>query len=271
MIEISNVSKTYQMGDTPVHALQDVSLHIGDGEFVAIMGPSGSGKSTLLQILGLLDRPDSGSYKLAGREVANLSDTELAGERRKRIGFVFQQFNLLTRSSAEENVSLPLIYSLGHHDLTRAKDLLSLVDLGQRSRHKPGELSGGQQQRVAIARALVNSPAVILADEPTGNLDSVSEREIMRILTELNAQGITVVIVTHELEIGMKTRRIIKMRDGRVHSDERNPSFEALPETAQTDRPKLLGDPPRRQGRFLVFGGVWSYFSQAWRSLSTLR
>lgn len=221
MIEIRGVHKRYQMGEELVHALQGIELTIEDGDFVAIMGPSGSGKSTLMHVLGLLDVPDEGSYRLNGREVAQLSENELAVLRREAIGFIFQQFNLLPRMSAVENVALPLIYSERKTDLSRARALLEQVGLGSRMEHKPNELSGGQQQRVAIARSLVNRPRMILADEPTGNLDSKSEKDIMAALKELNASGITVIIVTHEDEIGMQAKRLIRMRDGVVQSDER--------------------------------------------------
>ncbi|MBI4247991.1 MAG: ABC transporter permease [Elusimicrobia bacterium] len=220
MIRISKLRKTYQMGEAAVPALRGVSLVIEPGEFVAIMGPSGSGKSTLMHVLGLLDVPDSGSYELYGQEVSKLGEDELAGLRGKAIGFVFQQFNLLARTSALENVALPLLYTANGADPSRPKGLLEEVGLGSRILHKPNELSGGQQQRVAIARALVNGPGIILADEPTGNLDSSSEEEIMAILRKLNEGGITVILVTHEPEIAAHARRIIRMRDGVIQSDE---------------------------------------------------
>ncbi|MGZ3773846.1 MAG: ABC transporter permease [Pseudobdellovibrionaceae bacterium] len=221
MIELRNVSKSYQMGETRVDALRDISLTIDDGDFVAIMGPSGSGKSTLMHILGLLDVPSNGSYKLHSREVSTLSEDELAIVRRNEIGFVFQQFNILPRLQAWQNVSLPLLYSQKKFDRDKALSVLKQVDLANRADHRPNELSGGQQQRVAIARALINNPKIIFADEPTGNLDSKSEKEIMDILKDLNAQGITLVIVTHEEEIGAQAKRLIRMRDGIVQSDER--------------------------------------------------
>lgn len=220
MIQVRDLSKTYRMGENVVHALRGVSLSIAQGEFVAIMGPSGSGKSTLAQILGLLDVPSGGSYELNGQEVAGLSEDELAVLRRDTIGFVFQQFNLLPRMSALENVALPLFYSKSAAS-DRAEELLKAVGLNGRVDHKPNELSGGQQQRVAIARALINRPRVILADEPTGNLDSASEHEILKQLKELNAQGITVLIVTHEEEVGAQANRLIRLRDGKIVSDER--------------------------------------------------
>ncbi|MEI8347440.1 MAG: ABC transporter ATP-binding protein, partial [Pseudomonadota bacterium] len=220
MLVLKKIKKIYQMGDNQVHALNDVDLHIEGGDYVAIMGPSGSGKSTLMHILGLLDVPTSGSYQVEGKEVANLSEDELAVLRRDVIGFIFQQFNLLPRMSAEENVALPLLYSK-KQEPHLAAELLKKVGLADRASHKPNELSGGQQQRVAIARSLVNRPKMILADEPTGNLDSVSEKEIMATLKELNGQGITVIVVTHEEEIGKQAKRLIRMRDGVIHSDER--------------------------------------------------
>ena len=225
MIEIKNVTKTYQMGDTTVYALRGVSLTIEDGDFVAIMGPSGSGKTTMANVLGLLDVPSSGSYKLNGREISQLSEDDLAVLRREEIGFIFQQFNLLPRMSAAENVALPLLYS-GHENEEKLEyKLLKNVGLGTRSDHKPKELSGGQQQRVAIARSLINKPKMILADEPTGNLDSVSEKEIMKILHDLNEQGITIIIITHEDEIGKQANRLIYMRDGIIQLDERKKTF----------------------------------------------
>ncbi|MBY0554044.1 ABC transporter permease [bacterium] len=221
MIEIVGVRKTYQMGETALDVLKGVSLCIEDGEFVAIMGPSGSGKSTLMNILGLLDVPSEGSYKFNDIETAKMNEDQLAVLRRQEIGFIFQQFNLLARMSASENVSMPLLYSKQGAGSERADELLKEVGLADRTHHRPNELSGGQQQRVAIARALINSPHMILADEPTGNLDSKSEKEIMAILKKLNAEGITVVIVTHEEEIGKQARRLVRMRDGMILSDER--------------------------------------------------
>ena len=214
MIELKDIHRTYRMGDTTVYALRGVSLTIEPGEFVAVMGPSGSGKSTLLYVIGLLDVPDSGSYRLFGREVARLGEDELAVLRREAIGFVFQQFNLLPRVAADENVAMPLLYSRHRLDLARADALLTQVGLRDRARHKPSELSGGQQQRVAIARALVNEPRIILADEPTGNLDTASQQEILAILRELNRQGITIVMVTHEEEVAREARRRIRIRSG---------------------------------------------------------
>ena len=220
MIEVNAIEKKYKMGNNTVYALRGVSLRIANGEFVAIMGPSGSGKSTLMHILGLLDTPDAGSYRLDGKEVASMTEDELAVLRREAVGFVFQQFNLLPRMTALENVSLPLLYSEHRLDFARGTLLLERVGLAARMAHKTNELSGGQQQRVAIARSLINNPRVVFADEPTGNLDSASEKEIMATLKQLNAQGITVIIVTHEEAIGRQARRLIRMRDGLIHSDE---------------------------------------------------
>ncbi len=231
MIELRDIQKTYVMGDDTVYALRGVTLTIEPGDFVAIMGPSGSGKSTLMHVLGLLDVPDSGSYKLDGEEVSQMDENALARVRRRVIGFIFQQFNLLPRMSAAENVALPLIYSERKTDLERAQAMLEQVGLGSRMHHKPNELSGGQQQRVAIARSLINRPLMIMADEPTGNLDSKSEKEIMAILRELNATGITLIMVTHEEEIGLQAKRLIRMRDGMIQSDERR---EPLPQASQS-------------------------------------
>ena len=221
MLELEGVHKRYKMGDNVVSALRGVSLKIDQGDFVAIMGPSGSGKSTLMHVLGLLDVPDEGSYKIQGEEVSKLNEDELALLRRQVIGFIFQQFNLLPRMDALENVALPLLYSERQLDLQRAQGLLEKVGLGTRVHHRPNELSGGQQQRVAIARSLINRPRIIFADEPTGNLDSQSEKDILQALRDLNDSGITVVIVTHEEEIGAQAKRLIRMRDGVVQSDER--------------------------------------------------
>ncbi len=222
-ISLTGVTKVYQMGDQQVHALAGVSLQIMAGDFAAIMGPSGSGKSTLMNILGCLDRPSSGSYCLDNQEVAALTDDQLAKTRNKKIGFVFQNFNLLPRMSALQNVALPLVYgNVAKSDrLTRAAAALALVGLGNRLDHKPNELSGGQRQRVAIARALINDPTIIMADEPTGNLDSKSGEEIMGIFNELNTQGRTVILVTHEPEIADHAKRIILVRDGQIVRDDR--------------------------------------------------
>lgn len=222
IIAIRNLSKVYQMGEHEVRALDGVSLDIYPGEFVAIMGPSGSGKSTMMNMLGALDQPSGGSYRLADTDVSQLSDDQLAEIRNQQIGFVFQNFNLLARTPAIQQVELPLIYANKRRRWEQATRALQLVGLGDRLHHKPSELSGGQQQRVAIARALVNEPAIILADEPTGNLDSRSGTEIMQILQQLNRdKGITVIFVTHDPWIARHTRRIITLADGRVVGDER--------------------------------------------------
>ena len=237
MIELRDVSKTYRMGGDDVHALRNVSLRIEDGEFVAIMGPSGSGKSTLMNVLGLLDVPDTGSYRLAGREVARLSEDELAQERSRRIGFVFQQFHLLSRTSALDNVRLPLLYAAPGARTASAEELLGLVGLGGRLQHRPNELSGGQQQRVAIARSLINNPSLILADEPTGNLDTASGEEILALLKRLNDEGITVILVTHEPDVAQHARRIIRVKDGQILSDEATSPTAAPPPGARPGRP----------------------------------
>lgn len=220
-ITLTDVTKTYRMGDSTVHALAGVNLTIADGEFTAIMGPSGSGKSTLMNILGCLDRPTSGSYLLDDREVALLDDDDLALTRNKKIGFVFQNFNLLPRISALQNVALPLVYAgvAAGQRLERAREALAAVGLGQRLDHLPNELSGGQRQRVAIARALVNDPGIIMADEPTGNLDTKAGNEVMAIFERLNAMGRTVILVTHEPDIAQFAKRVIHVRDGLVVRD----------------------------------------------------
>lgn len=222
-IMLRDITKIYHMGDSEVRALDGVSADIDQGEFTAIMGPSGSGKSTLMNILGCLDRPSGGSYLLDGQEVALLTDDQLALTRNKKIGFVFQNFNLLARMTAHHNVALPLVYSgvLSKERHERASRALAMVGLENRMFHRPNELSGGQRQRVAIARALVNQPTIILADEPTGNLDSKSGEEIMEIFHELNRQGRTIILVTHEPDIAARARRIITVKDGQILSDER--------------------------------------------------
>ena len=226
MIELRNINKTYRTGKIAFQALRDVSLSIEQGEFVAIMGPSGSGKSTLLHLLGFLDRPDSGSYTIYGKEIGSSGEQELACLRNHLIGFVFQQFHLLSRTSAIDNAHLPLTYSGKRYNKEKASQRLREVGLAQREDHKPNELSGGEQQRVAIARALVNDPMIIFADEPTGNLDTRSEEEIIAILEELNSQGKTIIMVTHEKEIAEHARRIIFMRDGKIVSDTRKDHVE---------------------------------------------
>ncbi len=221
LITIKDVSKIYYLGDYEVHALRGVSLEIYEGEFVAIMGPSGSGKSTMMNILGALDTPNSGSYVLSGIDVNQSSDDELATIRNSKIGFVFQNFNLLPRTSALQQVELPLIYAGKRRRRDLATEALKLVGLADRLHHRPNELSGGQQQRVAIARALVNEPAIILADEPTGNLDSGSGVEIMQVLQTLNRQnGITIICVTHDPWIARHCNRVIRLADGEIVGDE---------------------------------------------------
>ncbi len=258
MIELRDVHKTYSLGGSIVHALDGVTLSIEPGEFIAIMGPSGSGKSTLLHVLGLLDVPERGSHRLLGREVAQLSEDELAVLRREAIGFIFQQFNLLPRLTALENTAMPLLYSQGQLSFERARTLLGEVGLSDRVTHRPNELSGGQQQRVAIARALINRPHLILADEPTGNLDSKSQAEILALLQNLNAQGITVIIVTHEEEIARMGSRVIRMRDGVIQTDERHRP--ALDQTVSATVPESGAVRP----------GVAGFFEHLRQGLKTL-
>ena len=223
VIFTEGLTKVYEMGAEQVHALRGVDLQINKGEYCAIMGPSGSGKSTLMNLIGCLDTPTEGKYYLAGRLVSELDDDELAYIRNKEIGFVFQTFNLLPRATALHNVELPLIYNgtPAEERILRAKKSLETVDLTDRMMHKPNELSGGQRQRVAIARALVNSPSILLADEPTGNLDSQTGAEIMGVLDRLQTQGNTIILVTHEPDIAVHAHRVIHIRDGKVESDER--------------------------------------------------
>jgi len=227
LIELKHISRIYQVGEEQVFALRDINLRIYPNEYVAIMGPSGSGKSTLMNIIGCLDTPTSGEYYLRGINVSELDDDELAEIRNKEIGFVFQMFNLLPRASALKNVELPLIYSgvPKSERIERAKNALISVGMGDRMSHKPNELSGGQRQKVAIARALVTNPLIILADEPTGNLDSKSGEEIMRLFHKIWKEGNTIVLVTHEKEIAMHAQRIIRLRDGLIESDEPTPSM----------------------------------------------
>jgi putative ABC transport system ATP-binding protein len=240
LIQTTDLTKDYTLGDTVVHALAGVSIGIDAGEFVAVMGPSGSGKSTFMNMIGCLDRPSSGGYSLAGEDVAHMSADELAAVRNRRIGFVFQQFNLLPRTSAQENVELPLIYAglKAAERHARAAAKLALVGLASRADHHPAQLSGGQQQRVAIARALVNEPALILADEPTGALDSRTSLEIMALLQQLNAAGMTIVVVTHEHDIANYASRLITFRDGRVKLDERQAPRDAVADLAALDAPQ---------------------------------
>jgi putative ABC transport system ATP-binding protein len=221
VIELQDITKVYQMGDVEVHALRRATVKICQGEMVAIMGPSGSGKSTLMNIIGCLDQPTSGAYILAGEDVSRMNDDQLAAVRSRRLGFVFQSFNLLARTSALENVELPLLYAGVRDRRGRAKAALESVGLGERLHHRPNELSGGQQQRVAIARALVNDPSIILADEPTGNLDSKVGAEVMGLFQKLNVEhGMTVILVTHEPDIAEHTRRVLHIYDGEIVKDE---------------------------------------------------
>ena len=222
VIELRNIIRDFKLGSQTVHVLKGIDLDIKKGEYVALMGPSGSGKSTLMNLLGCLDTPTSGSYNLAGRDVSQMNDNELAEVRNKEIGFVFQTFNLIPRQTALQNVALPLVYA-GKTKETRiaqAKNVLNEVGLADRMDHRPNQLSGGQRQRVAIGRALVNSPSIILADEPTGNLDSTTSLEIMKLFDEIHKNGNTLIIVTHEEEIAQYAHRIIRLRDGMIESDE---------------------------------------------------
>ena len=221
MLELENITKVYKAGQTEVPALRGISCRIESGEMVSIIGPSGSGKSTLMNIIGCLDKPTSGRYRLDGTEVSELNDNQLAEIRNKKIGFVFQSFNLLSRTTALANVELPLIYSGASNRRQRALQVLESVGLAHRVTHRPSELAGGEQQRVAIARALVNNPSLILADEPTGNLDTQTSKEIMLIFKQLNEQGMTIVLVTHEPDIAAYTQRTIKLRDGQIEGSAR--------------------------------------------------
>jgi putative ABC transport system ATP-binding protein len=223
LIETQDLWKTYTMGDEEIHALRGISIQIDKGEYVAIMGPSGSGKSTLMNLIGCLDTPSKGTYLLNGKEVSTMNDNELARIRNEEIGFVFQTFNLLPRATALHNVELPLVYAgiSSKERLERARQALDKVELGQRMNHKPNELSGGQRQRVAIARALVNNPSILLADEPTGNLDSKTGVEIMALFERLHTAGNTIVLVTHEADVAAHAKRQILIRDGRVEKDVR--------------------------------------------------
>jgi macrolide transport system ATP-binding/permease protein len=245
-LELKSIRKSFPIGEERVEILRGIDLTIQPGEYVAIMGPSGSGKSTLMNVMGLLDRADSGSFQLDGVDVGQLSEEALARARRETIGFVFQQFHLLPRLSAVENTALPLLYSLKSMPKEPAEGLLQRVGLGDRLLHRPTQLSGGQQQRVAIARALINRPRIIFADEPTGNLDSRSSAEILSLIEELNREGITIVLVTHELQVAAAARRIISIRDGKIESDERK-----RPEPATAPNPEPRSDRTRNGSRIL--------------------
>ena len=227
LIKITNIKRDFPLGNEIVYVLKGIDLEINKGEYVALMGPSGSGKSTLMNLLGCLDTPTSGTYILNGKNVSELQDDELAGIRNKEIGFVFQTFNLMPRTTALDNVALPMVYA-GHSKserIERATEVLTQVGLNDRMDHKPNQLSGGQRQRVAVARALVNMPSIILADEPTGNLDSKTSLEIMGLFNEIHAQGNTVILVTHEEDIAAYAHRIIRLRDGIIESDKVNPKI----------------------------------------------
>jgi putative ABC transport system ATP-binding protein len=221
MIELNNISKIYDIGEVRVNALDGVSFTCEKGEMISIMGHSGSGKSTMMNILGCLDRPSIGNYKLDGEDVARLSDDQLATVRNKKLGFVFQSYNLLPKITAVANVELPLVYAGRNHRRDKAMEALKAVDIDKRAQHLPQEMSGGEKQRVAIARALINDPVVILADEPTGNLDTATSHSIMNLFTDLNKKGITIIIVTHEEDIATYTRRTIVVRDGKIVEDKR--------------------------------------------------
>ena len=224
IIKVNNIKKSYQVGTQEVHALRGIDLSVEKGEFMAIMGPSGSGKTTLMNIIGCLDTPTSGSYELNGKSVGSLEDDELAGIRNKEIGFVFQSFNLLAKNSTLDNVILPLKYAgeSKNNAVIKAKNVIERVGLTERLNHTPAELSGGQQQRVAIARALVNNPSIIFADEPTGNLDSKTGEEVMNLFKELNSNGQTIILITHEDSIAQQSNRVITIMDGLIKSDNRN-------------------------------------------------
>ena len=239
LIEVADIRKTYVMGTSEVHALDGVTLTIRKGEYVAVMGPSGSGKSTLMNIVGCLDTPTSGSYRLRGIEIRDREDDELARIRNQEVGFIFQTFNLLPRADALHNVELPLIYA-GHPRKVRreqAREMLALVGLADRMHHRPNELSGGQRQRVAIARALVNGPSLVLADEPTGNLDTKTGEEIMALLDDIQGRGNTVILVTHEEDIASRSHRIIRLRDGKIESDRATKTAPASASTSTSSAP----------------------------------
>lgn len=226
LLELKNIAKKYRIGTEEVNALRSITLNIEKGEYVALMGPSGSGKSTLMNIIGCLDTPSDGGYVLNGKEVSKMSDEELADIRNREIGFIFQTFNLIPRSNALDNVALPLVYAglKKTERMKRAEEALKDVGLGDRMKHKPNELSGGQRQRVAVARALVNDPSIILADEPTGNLDSKTSEEIMSLFEDIHRRGNTIIVVTHEEDIAQHAHRIVRIKDGNIESDLANPN-----------------------------------------------
>lgn len=234
VITLENIKREFNLGEETIHALRGINLSISKNEYVALMGPSGSGKSTMMNILGCLDTPSSGAYYLDGNDVSKSPDNELAAVRNKQIGFIFQTFNLIPRLTTIENVSLPLIYAGWNKKdrEERAMQVLQQVGLADRMKHKPNELSGGQRQRVAVARALVNSPSLILADEPTGNLDTKTSYEIMRLFEEIHANGNTIVVVTHEEDIALYAHRIVRMRDGNIESDQPNTAIHTFSTTA---------------------------------------
>ncbi len=256
MLRLTNICKSYKMGEYTVHALKNVSLSVEHGEFIAIIGTSGSGKSTLMHTIGLLDRPDNGTYEIDGKNVTGLSDTQSARLRNRTIGFIFQQFNLLKRASALENVNLPLLYSGSTEEGHRGQKILETVGLGDRTHHRPNELSGGQQQRVAIARALVNNPSIILADEPTGNLDSKSSKDIMALFRTLHRQGLTVILVTHDIEVAQHADRIITIRDGEIQEDRRNEMPIVQEEAAEDILNLLLNSTKRRHWLAILHEGT---------------
>ena len=264
MIRIENLRKTYQMGEVEVKALDDVSLTVEQGEYVAIIGASGSGKSTLMHILGLLDVPDAGTFEIDNTDVTNFSENQLAEFRNRIMGFVFQQFNLLKRTSALENVGLPLIYARNGIKSDIPNQMLDLVGLGDRKGHHTNELSGGQQQRVAIARALVNNPAIIFADEPTGNLDSKSAKEIMQVVSELHARGLTIILVTHDANVANHAQRIIELRDGKILSDAPNPNAPTVPKLGKQDEP----DTSDKTFWLQSLNEGWTLVKQSFRSLT---
>ncbi len=266
MLRLTNICKSYQMGEYTVHALKNVSLTIDRGEFIAIIGTSGSGKSTLMHTIGLLDRPDGGTYEINGENVTGLSDTQTARLRNRTIGFIFQQFNLLQRASALENTNLPLLYSGKTSEVHRGEKMLERVGLGNRTHHRPNELSGGQQQRVAIARALVNNPSIILADEPTGNLDSKSSKDIMALFRALHRQGLTVVLVTHDIEVAEHADRIITIRDGEIQEDRRNET-PVINEQAEEAILEILREDSKKRNWLAVFQEGTALTRQSLRAL----